>query len=129
MGGKSLTRMMSEDKIPASKLILGVPFYTRIWTEEQVNGKTKVSSRSVFMEAQQRIIKEKNLTPKFLPEAGQNYVEYKEDGKLNRIWMEDEVSMKARVDLVNKYQLAGIASWRRGYELPPIWSLINNALQ
>lgn len=126
---KSLTRMMSEDKIPASKLILGVPFYTRIWTEEQVNGKTKVSSRSVFMEAQQRIIKEKNLTPKFLPEAGQNYVEYKEDGKLNRIWMEDEVSMKARVDLVKKYQLAGIASWRRGYELPPIWSLINNALQ
>ncbi|MEK3911188.1 glycosyl hydrolase family 18 protein [Paenibacillus sp. FSL H7-0331] len=126
---KSLTRMMSEDKIPASKLILGVPFYTRIWTEEQVNGKTKVSSRSVFMEAQQRIIKEKNLTPKFLPEAGQNYVEYKEDGKLNRIWMEDEVSMKARVDLVKKYQLAGIASWRRGYELPPIWSLINNTLQ
>ncbi|WP_243767786.1 glycosyl hydrolase family 18 protein [Paenibacillus agricola] len=126
---KSLTRMMSEDKIPASKLILGVPFYTRIWTEEQVNGKTKVSSKSVFMEAQERIIREKNLTPKFLPEAGQNYVEYTEAGKLNRIWMEDEVSMKARVELVNKYDLAGIASWRRGYELPPIWSLINNTLK
>jgi spore germination protein YaaH len=126
---KSLTRMMSEDKIPASKLILGVPFYTRIWTEEQVNGKTKVSSRSVFMEAQQRIIKEKNLTPEYLSEAGQNYVEYKEDAKLNRIWMEDEVSMKARIDLVKKYQLAGVASWRRGYELPPIWNLINNSLQ
>jgi spore germination protein YaaH len=126
---KSLTRMMSEDKIPASKLILGVPFYTRIWTEEQVNGKTKVSSRSVFMEAQQRIIREKNLTPKFIPEAGQNYVEYTEGGKLIRIWMEDEVSMKARVELVNKYDLAGIASWRRGYELPPIWNVINSAMK
>jgi spore germination protein YaaH len=126
---KSLTRMMSEDKIPASKLVLGVPFYTRIWTEEQVGGKTKVSSRSVFMEAQERIIKEKNLTPKFLPEAGQNYVEYTEAGKLNRIWMEDEISMKARVEIVNKYDLAGIASWRRGYELPPIWNVIDTSLK
>jgi spore germination protein YaaH len=125
---KSLTRMMKEDNIPASKLILSVPFYTRIWTEEQVDGKTKVTSRAVFMDNPQKVIKDKNLTPVFLPEAGQNYVEYKDGDKLIKIWLEDDVSMKARLDLVNQYQLAGVASWRRGYENPQMWSLIQTAL-
>ncbi|TDF94187.1 glycosyl hydrolase family 18 protein [Paenibacillus piri] len=125
----SLTRMMKEDHIPASKLVLSVPFYTRIWTEETVNGKTKVSSRAVFMENPQKVIKDKKLTPVFKSEAGQNYVEYKEGNKLNKIWLEDEVSMKARMDLVKKYDLAGVASWRRGYEVESIWPLIENSLK
>ncbi|MDF2962187.1 MAG: glycosyl hydrolase [Paenibacillus sp.] len=125
----SLTRMMKEDRVPASKLILGVPFYTRIWTEETVDGKTKVSSKAVFMDNPQKLIKEKKLTPVFKPEAGQNYVEYKEGNKLIKIWIEDEVSMKARMDLVKKYGLAGVASWRRGYETPQIWNLIEDALK
>ncbi|WP_245856102.1 glycosyl hydrolase family 18 protein [Paenibacillus rigui] len=125
---KNVVKLMKEDQIPASKLILGVPFYTRVWTEETVDGKTKVSSKSVYMETPQKTIKEKNLTPVFLPEAGQNYVEYKDGDKLNKIWLEDEVSMKARLDLVKKYNLAGVASWRRGYETPSIWNLIKTSL-
>lgn len=126
---KNVVKLMKEDQIPASKLILGVPFYTRVWTEETVDGKTKVSSKSVYMETPQKTIKEKNLTPVFLPEAGQNYVEYKDGDKLNKIWLEDEVSMKARLDLVKKYNLAGVASWRRGYETPSIWNLIKTSLE
>ncbi|PZE20857.1 glycosyl hydrolase [Paenibacillus xerothermodurans] len=125
---KSLTRILQEDSVPPSKLILSVPFYTRVWTEERVNGKTKVSSRAVFMDNPQKAIEEKKLTPQYLPEAGQNYVEYEEGNKRIRIWLEDEVSMKARMDLIKKYDLAGVASWRRGYENPKIWSLIQQAL-
>ncbi|MCS7461376.1 glycosyl hydrolase family 18 protein [Paenibacillus doosanensis] len=125
---KNVVKLMQEDNIPADKLILGVPFYTRIWTEETVNGKKKVSSRAVYMDNPQKVIKEKNLTPVFLPEAGQNYVEYKDGDKLIKIWIEDEVSMKARMDLVKKYKLAGVASWRRGYENPAIWELIRTSL-
>ncbi|MCR8635870.1 glycosyl hydrolase family 18 protein [Paenibacillus radicis (ex Xue et al. 2023)] len=125
----SLTRMMKEDRIPASKLILSIPFYTRIWTEETVDDKVKVSSRAVFMENPQKLIKDKKLTPVFKSDVGQNYVEYKEGNKLNRIWLEDEVSIKARMDLVKKYGLAGVASWRRGYETPQIWGIIDDALK
>lgn len=125
---KNVVKLMQEDQIPASKLILGVPFYTRVWTEETVDGKTKVSSKAVFMDTPQKVIKDKNLTPVFLPDVGQNYVEYKDGDKLNKIWLEDEVSMKARLDLVNKYNLAGVASWRRGYETPSIWTLIQSSL-
>ncbi|MFH5181511.1 glycosyl hydrolase family 18 protein [Paenibacillus sp. TAB 01] len=125
---KNVVKLMQEDQIPASKLILGVPFYTRVWTEETVDGKTKVSSKSVYMDTPLKVIQEKNLTPVYLPEAGQNYIEYKEGDKLNKVWLEDEVSVKARIELVNKYNLAGVASWRRGYETPSIWPLIQSTL-
>lgn len=80
----SLSRIIEEDDVPPEKLILGIPLYTRIWTETQVDGKTKVSSKSVSMNAVEKIIKEKKLTPTFDKAAGQNYVEYKEDGALKK---------------------------------------------
>ena len=115
--------------MPPSKLVLGVPFYTRQWTEETKNGKTTTTSKTLTMEAAQTIIKDKKLTPTFLAETGQNYVEYKEGEKLIRIWLEDETSMKARLELVKKYDLAGVASWRRGFEQPATWKVIQDALQ
>jgi len=125
---KSLTRLLEEDEVPASKLVLGMPTYTREWTEEQVNGKTKVSSRSIFMSRVERTIKEQNLTPVFDPEAGQNYVEYKEGAAVKKIWIEDAVSIKSRVELAKRYDLAGVASWRRGFESPDIWDAIQSEL-
>lgn len=78
---KTVQVLPQEEKVPASKLVLGIPFYTRLWTEEMKDGKTKVSSRAIFMDTSKRIMKEKGLTPEFSKETGQNYVEYTEDGK------------------------------------------------
>ncbi|WP_258208923.1 glycosyl hydrolase family 18 protein [Paenibacillus radicibacter] len=124
----AIKKILDEDEVPPEKLVLGVPSYTRLWTEEIVDGKTKVSSRAIFMERAQRIISENKLTPVFQPEVGQNYVEYKEGDKLNKIWIEDAVSMKARTEIVKKFNLAGIASWRRGFETPDIWKVIEEGL-
>lgn len=125
---RSVTQILNADKVPPSKLVLGVPFYTRQWTEETKNGKLTASSKTLTMEAAQTIIKDKKLTPVYLPEAGQNYVEYKDGEKLIRIWLEDETSMKARLELVRKYNLAGVATWRRGFEQLPIWKVIQDGL-
>ncbi len=125
---KGIVRIMEEDGVPPSKLVLGVPYYTRIWTEEIKDGKTEVSSKAVSMEKIQDLIKEKQLTPAFDEKTGQNYVEYTEDGKKIKIWIEDATSMRSRAELVNKYNLAGIASWSRGFETPDIWEVIKETL-
>lgn len=125
---KGLVDIMEHDAVSASKLIVGVPFYTRIWTEEIIEGQTKVSSSAVSMSYIERVIKENKLEPVFQEETGQYYTEYIEDGKLRRIWIENADSMKRRAALVNKYDLAGIASWRRGFETPDIWSVIDEEL-
>ncbi|MBA2942630.1 SH3 domain-containing protein [Paenibacillus sp. CGMCC 1.16610] len=124
----SVKQILNVDKVPPSKLVLGVPFYTRQWTEEMKNGKLTATSKTLTMEAAAAIIKDKKLTPTYLPDTGQNYVEYKEGEKLIRIWLEDETSMKARLDLVKKYDLAGVATWRRGFEQSPMWKVIQDGL-
>lgn len=126
---KGIVDIMREDKVPASKLVLGVPFYTYMWTETTEGGKTKVTSRARSMQAVQDWIAEKGLKPVFLPEVGQHYVEYAEDDRTKiKVWIEDATSMRARAELVRKYDLAGIASWRRGFETPDIWHVISETL-
>lgn len=125
---KSITQIMKEDNVPASKLILGIPFYTRVWTEEPKDGKTAVSSRAIFMDTFNKTIAEKKLTPVFDEASKQNYVEYMDGEKKIRVWLEDQSSVKARIELVNKYNLAGVGSWRRGYETLETWETINSTL-
>lgn len=119
------------EEVPAEKLLLGVPFYTRLWTEaKQADGKVKVSSRALYMSGAKKWIEERKLTPKLDVASGQHYVEYKDpkDGHTYKMWLEDTTSMKKRVELVEKYNLAGIAAWRRGFEEPEIWGVIEEGL-
>ncbi|WP_103110381.1 glycosyl hydrolase family 18 protein [Brevibacillus reuszeri] len=119
------------EEVPHEKLLLGVPFYTRLWTEaKQADGKIKVSSKALSMTRAQEWIKERKLTPKLDEASGQNYVEYKDpkDGNVYKMWLEDVSSMQKRIDIVNKYDLAGVASWRRGFEVPEIWQAIEEGL-
>jgi spore germination protein YaaH len=127
---KSVQRILNEDGVPAGKLILGMPLYTRLWTEESDgNGGLKVSSKTLSMESAHELIKDKKLKPVFSQESGQHYVEYREGTTVKKVWIEDALSIKARADLANKYDLAGVASWRRGFESSDIWGVLDKALQ
>ncbi len=122
----AVQRVLQEDEVPADKLILGVPLYTRVWTEQQEEGKTKVSSRALGMQRVANLIQEKKLKPVFDQTTGQNYVEYKENGTIQKIWLEDETSLQARVQLANKLGLAGVASWTRGLGDDRAWDVLAN---
>ncbi|MNI72158.1 Spore germination protein YaaH [compost metagenome] len=125
----SINRILEEDDVPAEKLILGVPLYTRIWSENTADGKTKVSSKAVGMKAVQDIISEKKLRPKLDKDAGQNYVEYKEDGVLRKIWIEDKLSLKARVELAKSLKLGGVGSWNRSFASQEAWEVLQEINQ
>lgn len=128
---KGITDIIELDDVPAHKLVLGVPYYTYQWFEDlDAEGQvTKVTSKTLFMDDVQDIIVEKGLTPVFQEEVGQHYVEYEENGQRVKIWIEDAASMQRRAELVKKLDLAGIASWRRGFETPDIWETIKDTLE
>ncbi|MHB1392900.1 MAG: glycosyl hydrolase family 18 protein [Clostridia bacterium] len=120
-------RMLEE--VPNEKLLLGLPFYTRVWTEEVADGKVKVSSKAVSMDSVEKILSEKKPVVKWDEESGQNYAEYKEGKNTYKIWIEDEKSINLKSSLVHKYDLAGAASWRKGFESDDIWSVLQDNLK
>lgn len=126
---QAVKKILTEDKVPPGKVVLGMPLYTRQWTEKKgADGKVAVTSKTLGMESVQKIIKERGLTPVYDEKSGQRYIEYTQDGALQRIWIEDSLSVKARIALVKKYQLAGAATWQRQFQSDDIWGIIHQSL-
>ena len=59
---------------------------------------------------------------------GQNVYTWSDGGYDYKIYMEDETSIKNKISLVGKYSLAGVASWRRGFESADIWQVIKDGI-
>lgn len=116
--------------VPAEKLVLGVPLYTRLWTEtSDSSGSVSVSSKAIGMRDQESLILGKDPVYRFDEEAGQMTATYEEDGAVKKLWLEDETSMKARLGLIKTYKLAGLASWRRGFETDTFWTWVRENLK
>ena len=81
------------------------------------------------MKNSQEFVDKYNLEKKMDETAGQNYVELKDTYITYKLWIEDADSMKKRADTVNKYGLAGIAAWQKGFETEDIWTVLNDALK
>lgn len=121
---ENVKSLINDSNIEPSKIILGIPFYTRLWIIDSNGFTTKVYT----MQNSKDFVENNSLTPKLDEESGQNFVETTIDGKINKLWIEDDYSVKERVDIVNKYGLSGIAAWQKGYETSNIWNTINENL-
>lgn len=113
--------------VPASKLVLGVPLYTRIWTVDST-GKV-ISNPSAKMPNARSLLAEKKITPVWLQKENQYYAEYPNGANTSKIWIEDSRSIANRLNLVSKYQLAGAASWQLSQGEDQIWEVFNGMLK
>ena len=112
--------------IPARKVILGIPFYTRLWQEQ--NG-IVVKAKTLTMQGTENLIAEKQLSPSWDSALGQYYFSYEDNGFLYRVWQEEQRSLALKAQLVGHYGLAGLASWRRGFEQPETWLTLQKAIE
>jgi spore germination protein YaaH len=113
--------------VPNDRLILGVPFYTRLWKEQQLaNGDIEVSSKALSMSKVKEWLTKNKLTPTYDNITGQNYAELSipSEKVTYKIWIEDEHSLKKRADLASKYKLAGVASWSRFFADETAWAAL-----
>ena len=110
------------EEVPKEKLINSVPLYTRVWTEK--DGKT--TSKAYGITAAQNWVEENNVELTWQDNIGQYYGEIENENGTQKIWMEETKSLGLKKDLVNKYDLAGIACWKLGFETADIWAVIND---
>ena len=119
----NLKKFIDREEIDSNKIILGIPLYTRLWTES--NG--TVTSKTVNMKSIDKVLPS-GVSKQWDDELKQYYVEYTEKGKTYKMWIEDEKSIKNKVSLVRTYNLAGVAAWAKDREKDTIWSIIKEAL-
>ena len=119
----NLKKFIDREEIDSNKIILGIPLYTRLWVES--NG--TVTSKTVNMKNIDKVLPS-DVNKQWNDELKQYYVEYTEQGKTYKMWIEDEESIKNKVSLVKTYNLAGVAAWAKDREKDTIWSIIKEAL-
>lgn len=116
---KGITDTLLE--VPKEKIINAVPFYTRLWTEE--DGKTTSSALGIYKAKEW--IDENDVELSWQEDLGQYYGEHKDSETATEyLWMEEEKSLGLKMDLIRKYDLAGTAGWKLGLESPEIWDVI-----
>ena len=108
----NVKKFLGQEDVDPEKIILGIPLYMRLWEEEE-DGTAKpevVNMKDMFD------VLPENQVATWDEELKQYYVEYEEDGKTYKMWVENEKSVGEKINLANQYNLAGIAFWEKDRE-------------
>lgn len=100
---------------------LGVPFYGWDWSNGSATSVTHAQARS--------LLSAYGVTPNWQFQDSQGLVlepwfTYQEGATTHEVWYSNGRSVHARLRLAQKFDLAGIATWRLGGEDPANWATI-----
>lgn len=119
----NINKFLGQEGVKPEKIILAMPFYTRVWNVTDGG----LSSSAVDMKLQSTLIPD-DAKITWDDSLKQNLAEYEKNGRTYKVWMEDAKSLKCKLDLVKKYNLAGGAFWRKDQETSDVWKVINENL-
>lgn len=120
---KAVSESLKE--VPKDQLILGMPFYSRIWkTKDGV-----LSTETIGMKSESDYIKSHNAQETWQDDLGQNYVEFSEDDATYQLWVEDEKSLALKLGVMKDNSLAGGAFWKEGLESDSVWEIIGKYMK
>lgn len=121
----NIKKFLGQEDVDPEKIILGIPLYMRLWEEEE-DGTAKpevVNMKDMFD------VLPENQEATWDEELKQYYVEYVEDGKTYKMWVENEKSVGEKINLANQYNLAGIAFWEKDRETnDEFWTFVKEQL-
>lgn len=113
----------TQEEVSNEKLILALPFYTRLWKEKD----NELDNFAIAIKNIQSVIPN-NVTKKWDDGLKQYYVEYEKNGAKYEVWLEDEKSLSEKISLIDKYNLAGAAYWQKDMETEAILKMIAEKL-
>lgn len=122
----NLNKFLQTEEIESNKIILAIPFYTRVWT---INSEGEIVSRNtVSMKNINKVLPE-GVNKEWDNDLKQYYAEYMDGNNKKQIWIEDIESLKAKVSLINENDLAGVGSWQKDMETDEVWQMLKEELE
>lgn len=121
----NVKKFLGQEDVDPEKIILGIPLYMRLWEEEEdETAKPEVVNMKDMFD-----VLPENQVATWDEELKQYYVEYEEDGKTYKMWVENEKSVGEKINLANQYNLAGIAFWEKDRETnDEFWTFVKEQL-
>lgn len=110
--------------VPSNKVINALPFYTRLWKTVG----TEVSSEAYPMTSVDSVLATYGMETTWNEETSQNYAEVTSGDTYYQMWVEDTTSIGVKLNVMQNYELGGVAAWRLGYEPTAVWDLISTYL-
>ena len=128
--------------VDMNRLIVGIPFYTRLWYEYEDG---TLGRDTCDMNTVEDLRERHELTFSWQEDVGYDYAEYyeqtenyddyyyyeetedtqdKNSGTKVRIWYENPKSLDAKLKVISECNVAGIASWRLGQETSDVWAVL-----
>jgi len=112
------------ENIPPEKILLGIPGYGFDWTAGQK------FPRYISFEQAVAIADSRQVSISWDYGACSPYFKYSDcDGLEHEVWFENSASLGEKLDIVEDYNLRGIAIWRLGMEDPAVWDVLNNRIK
>ncbi|TAH63754.1 MAG: glycoside hydrolase [Gottschalkiaceae bacterium] len=117
-------------QVSPEKIVLGIPFFGRYWSENEAIGGTGISLARVDSVIKayngKKYFDKTTMSPYATFTINENDEKILVNGKIlsagsYTIWYENEDSIKDKLQLVHKYNLKGTGSWSLGQELPSTW--------
>lgn len=107
------------------KLLVGIPFYTRMW--RNTDGVVK-NFKTLGIDDTLEYIETKNAEMVWDKESGQYYASFTEEGSEYEMWIEESRSIELKADLVEKFNLRGVAAWQLSLGNEDAWKSIGESL-
>ncbi len=105
--------------IPRSKILIGIAAYGYDWSSK--------GTKAYGMDGINTIASTYNAKIKFDATSKSPYFNYIDKNDIKHtVWFENSTSIGYKLDLVNNYDLKGIAFWRLGLESSDFWTTINS---
>ena len=109
------------EEVPAEQVILGMPFYSRIWMESKDG---TLSNETILMKDIDGWLERHKLEATWDEVLGQNYAEYTENETKHMLWIEDAKSLGEKLSAMKDHALAGGSFWKLDCEDSAIWDVI-----
>lgn len=107
-------------QVPAEKVVNALPFYMILW---KTVGST-VTDEYITLNNLADFLGRVNQTPVWDETTCQNYAEWKSGEALYQIWMEDEQSIKVKLNVMSSKGIGGVAVWKLGNGTEGAWRMV-----
>ena len=111
------------EEVPKEKVINALPFYVRLWIVDENDNIIDV--QSVPMAKGSEAVSSAGATPEWDDMTGQNYAEWKKDGNINKIWLEDVTSLQKKLESMKSHDVGGVAVWQLAFGTEEAFTLVD----